>query len=95
MYKCRIILFFLFESILAKIATIRANYFYFHNLLNHILHLFNTYNMCKMLAQSNYFMDEDDNLNETEDLRIHGQQYAATAENVYKACLAGIRRQRY
>eukprot|EP00345_Euplotes_harpa_P017871 CAMPEP_0168334278 /NCGR_PEP_ID=MMETSP0213-20121227/10162_1 /TAXON_ID=151035 /ORGANISM="Euplotes harpa, Strain FSP1.4" /LENGTH=63 /DNA_ID=CAMNT_0008338871 /DNA_START=139 /DNA_END=330 /DNA_ORIENTATION=+ len=52
-------------------------------------------NMCKMLAFNTYKLTSDEDLSETEDLRIHGWQYAMTGENVYKACLAGIRRQKY
>lgn len=30
-----------------------------------------------------------------EDLRVHSEMFPTKPENVYRACLAGIRRQRY
>ena len=51
--------------------------------------------MCKMLATSNYSLEEGENLNELQDLRIHATMYPTNASNLYRACLAGIRRQKY
>lgn len=51
--------------------------------------------MCKMLAASNYGLGDHENLDEVEDLRIHATMYSNNATNLYKACLAGVRRQRY
>ena len=48
--------------------------------------------MCKMLATSNYDMMKGEDLNNLEDLRIHATMYPTNASNLYKACLAGIRR---
>ena len=52
-------------------------------------------NMCKMLAQSNYALLAGEDLNHVEDMRIHGTMYSTNATNLYKACVAGIRRQKY
>ena len=52
-------------------------------------------NMCKMLASSNYGLKEDEDLNKVEDLRIHATMYSNNATNLYRACLAGVRRQKY
>mmetsp|Transcript_7097 Transcript_7097/g.7980 ORF Transcript_7097/g.7980 Transcript_7097/m.7980 type:complete len:83 (-) Transcript_7097:39-287(-) len=52
-------------------------------------------NMCKMLSSTLYVTHEDYALEDIDDLRIHGWQYSMNADNVYKACLAGIRRQKY
>ena len=49
-------------------------------------------NMCKMLAQSNYALREDEDLNNVEDMRIHATLYPTNALNIYKACAAGMRR---
>ena len=51
--------------------------------------------MCKMLAASNYALKDHENLDEVEDKRIHATMYPVNATNLYKACLAGVRRQRY
>ena len=51
--------------------------------------------MCQMLAQSNYQVANYENLEHLEDLRIHATLYPTNAGNLYRACLAGIRRQRY
>ena len=48
-----------------------------------------------MLAQSNYQCASDEDLENLEDLRIHATLYPTTASNLYRACLSGIRRQRY
>ncbi len=52
-------------------------------------------NMCKMLASNNYQLHDHEDLDHVEDLRIHATMYSVNATNLYKACLAGIRRQRY
>lgn len=51
-------------------------------------------NMCKMLATSNYALSDHEDLDKM-DLRIHASMYSNNAGNLYKACLAGVRRQRY
>jgi len=52
-------------------------------------------NMCKMMAGSSYALTENDNLEDVEDKRVHGTMYSVNATNMYKACVSGIRRQRY
>ena len=52
-------------------------------------------NMCKMLASHTYTLNEGEDLNEVEDMRIHGTMYSVNATNLYKACAAGVRRQKY
>ena len=52
-------------------------------------------NMCKMMAASSYSLKEDENLDHIEDKRIHATMYPVNATNLYKACLAGVRRQKY
>ena len=52
-------------------------------------------NMCKMLASSNYSLGDHEDLDNVADLRIHATMYSNNATNLYKACLAGVRRQRY
>ena len=52
-------------------------------------------NMCKMLATSNYALLDHEDLDKEQDLRIHATMYSNNATNLYKACLAGVRRQRY
>ena len=51
--------------------------------------------MCKMMAASNYALLEHEDLDYVEDKRIHATMYPVNATNLYKACLAGVRRQRY
>ena len=51
--------------------------------------------MCKMLATSNYALLDHEDLDNVEDLRIHATMYPNNATNLYRACLAGVRRQRY
>jgi len=48
--------------------------------------------MCKMLATSNFALMQDENLDELEDLRVHATMYSSNASNLYRACLAGVRR---
>ena len=52
-------------------------------------------NMCKMMAQSTYAMNEDEDLDNVKDMRIHATLYSNNATNLYKSCVAGIRRQKY
>lgn len=52
-------------------------------------------NMCKMMAISMYEVQHWENLDNLSDLRIHATMYPENATNLYKACLAGIRRQRF
>lgn len=49
--------------------------------------------MCKRLANEMYYTAE--NVSEIKDLRVHSFMEPLDAASVYKACLAGIRRQRY
>jgi len=51
--------------------------------------------MCQMLASSNYHLQEHEDLENVEDMRIHATMYSSNATNLYKACMAGVRRQRY
>ena len=61
-----------------------------------------------MLAASNYAVNDHEDLGKlywlifllslidhVEDKRIHATMYPVNATNLYKACLAGVRRQRY
>jgi len=52
-------------------------------------------NMCKMVASSNYALMQHENLEDVPDMRIHATMYSNNATNLYKACVAGIRRQKY
>ena len=52
-------------------------------------------NMCKMMATSTYSMNEGEDLENLEDLRVHATMYSNNASNLYRACLAGVRRQKY
>ena len=49
-------------------------------------------NMCKMMAQSSYALQEEEDLDNLEDMRIHATMYPNNASNLYRACVAGIRR---
>ena len=51
--------------------------------------------MCQMAAQSNYAIQNHEDLNNVEDMRIHATMYPTNATNLYRACVAGIRRQKY
>lgn len=51
--------------------------------------------MCKQVAAQSYALREYDLLDNIEDMRIHATMYSNNAQNLYKACAAGIRRQRY
>ena len=53
------------------------------------------YNMCKMMAASTYSFTENESLTDDMDMRIHATMYPNNASNLYRACAAGIRRQRY
>ena len=48
-----------------------------------------------MMAQSTYALKADENLDEVDDMRIHATMYPTNALNLYRACSAGIRRQKY
>ena len=48
--------------------------------------------MCMQLASNNYALHEHEDLNNVEDMRIHATMYSNNATNLYKACVAGIRR---
>lgn len=62
--------------------------------------------MCKMMATNLYQLQDHEDLGklrrvkimsiaEVDDKRIHATMYPVNATNVYKACIAGIRRQKY
>lgn len=62
--------------------------------------------MCKMMATNLYQLQEHEdlckqntliilNIADVDDKRIHATMYPVNAINVYKACIAGIRRQKY
>jgi len=51
--------------------------------------------MCKMMAASSYSLEEHEDLENVPDMRIHATMYSVNATNLYKACMAGVRRQRY
>ena len=44
------------------------------------------------MAQSSYALQSGEDLNNIEDMRIHATMYSNNATNLYKACVAGIRR---
>lgn len=52
-------------------------------------------NMCKMVAAESYHLESWEDLDNIKDYRIHAFMYPENATNLYKACLAGIRRQMY
>ena len=52
-------------------------------------------NMCKMMAASSYGFTKDESLEDVEDMRIHATMYPNNATNLYRACMAGVRRQKY
>ena len=52
-------------------------------------------NMCKMMATNSYALNDGESPEHVEDMRIHATMYPNTASNLYRACAAGIRRQRY
>ena len=51
--------------------------------------------MCQMMSQSTYAIKDDEDLNNVDDMRIHATMYPNNATNLYRACVAGIRRQKY
>ena len=56
------------------------------------VHRLEATNMCKMMAQSTYAIMHDEDLDNVEDMRIHATMYPNNATNLYRACVAGIRR---
>ena len=48
-----------------------------------------------MMAASCYSLKDDENLDDVKDMRIHATLYSNNATNLYRACAAGIRRQKY
>ena len=52
-------------------------------------------NMCKMLAANHYNIQDTSDLDHVPDMRIHATMYPNNATNLYKACAAGLRRQRF
>ena len=48
--------------------------------------------MCKSLASTNYALTKEEDLENIKDVRIHATMYSNNATNLYKACLAGVRR---
>lgn len=51
--------------------------------------------MCKQIALESYSLQQWEDLDNIKDLRIHATMYPENATNLYKACLSGIRRQRF
>ena len=51
--------------------------------------------MCKMMATSTYSLVDGEDIDHVPDMRIHATMYPTTATNLYRACAAGIRRQKY
>lgn len=51
--------------------------------------------MCKQVALLSYKLERWEDLDNIKDYRIHATMYPENATNLYKACLAGIRRQLY
>ena len=49
--------------------------------------------MCKRMTAE--VMDTQEDLDQLKDLRVHSFMEPHTPGNIYRACLAGIRRQRY
>ena len=52
-------------------------------------------NMCQMWAYNNYAITDKEDLDNVADMRIHATMYSNNATNLYRACVAGIRRQKY
>ena len=52
-------------------------------------------NMCKMMATTSYQLRDFEDLDDIDDMRIHATMYSNNAVNLFKACMAGIRRQKY
>jgi hypothetical protein len=52
-------------------------------------------NMCKMMAISSYKLQQGEDLDNIEDMRVHSTMYPENATNLYKACISGIRRQKF
>ena len=48
-----------------------------------------------MMAQSTYSLQQHEDLDDVEDMRIHATMYPNNALNLYRVCAAGIRRQKY
>lgn len=51
--------------------------------------------MCKQLALQSFKLQDWEDLDTIKDFRVHAYMYPENATNLYKACLAGIRRQQY
>jgi len=52
-------------------------------------------NMCKMMATTSYQLRDFEDLDQIDDMRIHATMYSNNGVNLFKACMAGIRRQKY
>ena len=50
--------------------------------------------MCKKYSAES-FITEKGQFEKIKDLRVHAEMYPTDAQNVYKSCLAGLRRQSY
>ncbi|EAS01445.3 hypothetical protein TTHERM_00151580 (macronuclear) [Tetrahymena thermophila SB210] len=50
--------------------------------------------MCKRWAAELYWTYKGE-LDTIKDLRVHADMYPTTPQNVYRACLAGVRRQKF
>ena len=47
------------------------------------------------MAGSTYSLVAGEDLEHVEDMRIHATMYPNNASNLYRACMAGVRRQKY
>lgn len=50
--------------------------------------------MCKRFTTEAMAVEKGE-LESITDLRVHSEMFPTVPENIYRACLAGIRRQRY
>jgi len=50
--------------------------------------------MCKRFTTES-MATEVGELESVKDLRVHSEMFPTIPENIYRACLAGVRRQRY
>ena len=50
--------------------------------------------MCKRFTTEMMAVEQGE-LESITDLRVHSEMFPTQPENIYRACLAGIRRQRY
>ena len=50
--------------------------------------------MCKRLTAESMYTDKGE-LEALTDLRVHAEMYPTSPDHIYKACLAGVRRQKH